>query len=129
MEIVRILNLINVSYKRNVKSMTIYTNNTKIRPILDCLVSEGAISNYSFFEEGTSRCLSVKMKYYRSLPAIKSIKPQNKVYKTYAQSRYRLLRNDRLDLNLKIVSTTQGIMTNTQAKAKGLGGRLICSVF
>ena len=129
MGVVRILNLISASYKRNETYMTVYTKNTKIRPILDCLIAEGAISNYSYFKRGSIDCLTVKLKYYRLRPAVPKIKAKKQVYVDYDDSSYRLIKKDHLGFNLKIVTTTHGIMTNKQAKAKGLGGRTICTLF
>ena len=129
MGVERVLNLISASYKRNETYMTVYTKNTKIRPILDCLLAEGAISNYSYFKRGSSDCLTIKLKYYKNRPAVPKIKAKKKVYRDYTDSSYKLIKKDHLGLNLKVVTTTQGIMTNTQAKAKGLGGRIICTLF
>ncbi len=97
--------------------------------ILDVLKSEGYISNY-FIEKNknNTQTLKVDLKYYEGIPVIKEIKrvskPGRRVY-----SRASSIPRIQNGLGLAILSTPQGVMTDTEARKNNLGGEIICKVF
>ena len=104
--------------------------NSKFRAkILDILKQEGYISDYKFLTNKDNKgSLSVDLKYNNGMPVIKEIKriskPGRRIY-AKAESIPKIQNG----LGLAIVSTSKGIMTDTDARTKKVGGELICKVF
>ena len=104
--------------------------NSKFRiKILDVLKKEGYIANYKILsDEKKKTSLSVDLKYYNGLPVIKEIKrvskPGRRIY-----ARASSIPKIQNGLGLAIVSTSRGIMTDTDARSKNVGGEIICKVF
>ena len=97
--------------------------------ILDILKQEGYISNYKFLSDSNNKgTLVVDLKYNNGLPVIKEIKrvskPGRRIY-AKADSIAKIQNG----LGLAIVSTSQGIMTDNDARSKNIGGEIICRVF
>ena len=97
--------------------------------VLDVLQSEGYIRGYAEveFKDG-QRELEIELKYHEGRPVIRELKrvstPGRRVYASV-----RDLRPHRSGLGLSIVSTPQGVMTDTNAREKNVGGEVICRVF
>ncbi|HJN51760.1 MAG: 30S ribosomal protein S8 [Pseudomonadales bacterium] len=91
------------------------------------LKEEGFIVDYSVSEE-TKASLTIELKYQDGKPVIEEIKrisrPGLRQYKRT---------NDipliRAGLGIVILSTNRGVMTDRAARAAGLGGEILCSVF
>lgn len=97
--------------------------------IAQVLKDEGYIEDFAVAElENNKRELSVSLKYFRGQPVIKEIKrisrPGLRQYK--AKDELPTLRGG---LGIYIVSTNKGLMSDRAARASGVGGELICSVF
>ncbi len=97
--------------------------------ILDVLKQEGYISNYKLLPDTKNKnSLVVDLKYYNGLPVIKEIKrvsrPGRRVY-AKAESIPKIQNG----LGLAIVSTSMGIMSDSDARMKKVGGEIICRVF
>ena len=97
--------------------------------ILEILKQEGYISNYKLLPDSKNKSsLVVDLKYYNGLPVIKEIKrvsrPGRRVY-ARADSIPKILNG----LGLAIVSTSMGIMSDSDARMKKVGGEIICRVF
>ena len=97
--------------------------------ILDVLKQEGYISNYKLLSDTKNKnSLVVDLKYYNGLPVIKEIKrisrPGRRVY-AKADSIPKIQNG----LGLAIVSTSMGIMSDSDARIKKVGGEIICRVF
>ena len=97
--------------------------------VLDVLKSEGYISNYKPLSDNDNKeSLLVDLKYNNGLPVIKEIKrisrPGRRIY-AKADSIARIQNG----LGLAIVSTSKGIMSDTDARTKNIGGEIICRVF
>ena len=109
---------------------TVNIPNSKVRArILDVLKAEGYISDYKFLsDEKNSNFLLVNLKYNNGIPVIKEIsrvsKPGRRIY-TKADS----IEKIKSGLGLAIVSTSMGIMSDKDARAKNVGGEIICRVF
>ena len=118
---------------RNAQLRTL--NNVKIpsskfrAKILDVLKREGYISNYKpLLDHKNKGSLLVDLKYNMGSPVIKEIKrvsrPGRRIY-AKADSIARIQNG----LGLAIVSTSKGIMSDTDARTKNIGGEIICRVF
>ncbi len=79
-------------------------------------------------EEGMPKMLTLDLKYHSGAPAISSITRESKPgHRSYRKS-------DNLPkvlngFGIAIISTSQGIMTVSEAKKKGIGGEVLCSVY
>ena len=97
--------------------------------ILEILRSEGYINNF-FIEknDNNKNILKVDLKYYEGNPVIKEIKrvskPGRRVY-----SRATSLPKIHNGLGLAIISTSKGIMSDSEARKNNIGGEIICRVF
>ena len=97
--------------------------------VLDVLQTEGFIRGYAEVEfKGGMKELEIELKYHEGRPVIRELKrvstPGRRVYASV-----RDLRPHRSGLGLSIVSTPQGVMTDTSAREKNVGGEVICRVF
>ncbi len=97
--------------------------------ILEVLKQEGYISNYKLLPDSKNNSsLVVDLKYYNGLPVIKEIKrvsrPGRRVY-----ARADSIPKIQNGLGLAIVSTSMGIMSDSDARMKKVGGEIICRVF
>ena len=97
--------------------------------VLEVLKQEGYISNYKLLPDSKNKSsLVVDLKYYKGLPIIKEIKrvssPGRRVY-----ARADSIPKIQNGLGLAIVSTSMGIMSDSDARMKNVGGEIICRVF
>ena len=95
--------------------------------IAKVLKDEGYITGYSVDDNGNKPLLNIDLKYYQGKPVIEEIKrvsrPGLRIYKS----------NDELPkiqngLGIAIISTSKGVMTDSQARAANQGGEVICTV-
>lgn len=105
--------------------------NSKLRiRVLDVLQAEGFIRGYAEVEfKGTGRKeLEIELKYHEGQPVIRELKrvstPGRRVYASVSD-----LKPHRNGLGVAIVSTPQGVMTDTTAREKNVGGEVLCQVF
>ena len=114
---------------RVLNNVTIPSSKFRIR-ILDVLKQEGYIANYKILSDNKNKkeSLLVDLKYSNGLPVIKEIKriskPGRRIY-AKADSITKIQNG----LGLAIISTSMGIMSDTDAKTKNIGGEIICRVF
>lgn len=97
--------------------------------VLEVLQTEGFIRGYAEVEfKGGRRELEIELKYHEGRPVIRELTristPGRRVYASVRE-----LRPHRSGLGLSIVSTPQGVMTDTNAREKNVGGEVICRVF
>ena len=97
--------------------------------ILEVLKKEGYIIDFNINNgKEKKKFLSVDLKYYEGQPVIKEIKriskPGRRVY-SKATSIPKVLNG----LGLAILSTSKGVMSDTDAIKNNLGGEIICKVF
>ena len=113
---------------RLLKTIDVPSSNFRLK-ILEVLKIEGFITNY-FIEKNknNTQTLKVDLKYYEGVPVIKEIKrvskPGRRVY-----SRASSIPRIQNGLGLAILSTPQGVMTDTEARKNNIGGEIICKVF
>ncbi|MEM7468078.1 MAG: 30S ribosomal protein S8 [Pseudomonadota bacterium] len=102
-------------------------SNKKIA-IAEVLQQEGYITGYEKDDSGTHPQLVIKLKYYGGKPVIDRIKresrPGLRVYRGKDD-----LPSIVGGLGIAIVSTSRGVMTEREARAQGIGGEVICSVY
>ena len=118
---------------RNAQSRSL--NNVKIpsskfrAQILDILKKEGYISGYKILSDVKNKgSLSVDLKYNDGLPVIKEIKRVSKPgRRVYAKATS--IPKIQNGLGLAIVSTSKGIMSDSEARTQKIGGEIICRVF
>jgi len=113
---------------RNLHSVIIPSSKFRAK-ILDVLKGEGYISDYKFNSGKKNKgTLLVNLKYNNGSPVIKEIrrisKPGRRIY-TKADSIPKI----QSGLGIAIVSTSMGIMTDSDARSKNVGGEIICKVF
>lgn len=99
--------------------------------ITKILFEKGYILNYKFEdEEGPQGIIKIALKYHpeTKVPAIKAIqrisKPGLRKYAGHTDIP-RILNG----LGIAIVSTSQGLMTDKEAKQKNIGGEIVCYVY
>ena len=111
---------------RSKPSVTMPTSNIKVA-ICRVLEDEGFILGHSV-SEGPKAELTVELKYFEGAPVIEEIKrvsrPGLRNYKGQGD-----LPSVRGGLGVAIVSTNKGVMTDRAARAAGIGGEVLCTVF
>ena len=113
---------------RSLNKIEIPFSNFRLK-ILEVLKKEGYIVNFNI-DDGKNKIKSilVDLKYYEGQPVIKEIKriskPGRRVY-SRADSIPRVLNG----LGLAILSTSKGVMSDTEAVKNNLGGEIICRIF
>lgn len=91
------------------------------------LSDEGYIGGYSV-NENAKRELTVELKYYEGKPVIAEIDRVSRPgLRNYAGKT--ALPTVRGGLGVAIVSTSKGVMTDRAARAAGVGGEVLCTVF
>jgi len=96
--------------------------------IAEVLKKEGYIVDYKVDGEGAAKELRIELKYFRGKPVIERVwrvsRPGLRIYKTKDQ-----LPSIIGGLGVAIVSTSKGLMSDRDARAQGIGGEIICSVY
>ena len=91
------------------------------------LRDEGYIGDYATDGEDAARTLTIELKYFEGRPVIERIerssRPGLRVYRGKEQLP-RVLGG----LGIAIVSTSAGVMSDAQARDKGVGGEVLCVV-
>ena len=91
------------------------------------LKDEGYITDYAVDGEGADKSLNVELKYFEGVPVIESIqrasRPGLRIYRGKDE-----LPKVLGGLGVAIVSTSAGVMSDRQAREKGIGGEVICIV-
>ena len=110
------------------RNQSVAVPNSKVkRSILKVLEDEGYISGYAATDEVKSS-INIDLKYHNGKPVIEEIqrvsRPGLRIYKDCDA-----LPTVRGGLGIAIVSTNKGVMTDAQARAAGVGGEVLCTVF
>ena len=95
--------------------------------ICEVLEEEGFIQGYQV-DEAAKPVLTVTLRYYNGSPVIEEIarvsRPGLRVYRSCEE-----LPKVRGGLGVAIVSTNRGLLTDRAARAAGVGGEVVCTVF
>jgi small subunit ribosomal protein S8 len=97
--------------------------------VLEVLQSEGYIRGFAVTEHASGQAeLEVELKYFDGEPGIREIKrvskPGRRVYASVGD-----LPTIYNGLGVAIMSTSKGVMSDTQARENNVGGEVICTVF
>ena len=107
-------------------SVTMPASNIKAA-VAKVLKDEGYIADYRVEGEGAKRELTVDLKYFEGAPVIERIqrvsRPGLRIYRG-KDDIPRVLGG----LGVAIVSTSAGLMSDREARAKGIGGEVLCVV-
>lgn len=91
------------------------------------LEDEGYITSFATGGEGASRSLTVELKYFDGVPVIENIRRESRPGLRKYRGKEDLPRVLG-GLGVAIVSTSAGVMSDRQAREKGVGGEVICIV-
>lgn len=96
--------------------------------IAKILQKEGYVGQVTEETEGWKKVITVELKYDNNEPAIRSIKriskPGRRVYVGSKELPVVLS-----DMGIVILSTSQGVMTNKEARKRKLGGEILCEIY
>jgi small subunit ribosomal protein S8 len=109
-----------------IKTVSMPSAATKVA-VAQVLKDEGYITDFTVSDDAKP-LLTIELKYFEDKPVIEEIKrisrPGLRQYKG---------KNDipvvRQGLGIVILSTNKGVMTDRAARAAGVGGELLCTVF
>jgi small subunit ribosomal protein S8 len=109
-------------------SLIIPCSKLKVR-IADVLKTEGYIKSFRVISEGKHKQIKIFLKYdQRGKPIVDGLKrvsrPSCRIY-TGHEKIPKVLNG----YGISILSTSKGIMTDTQARELNLGGEILCSVW
>ncbi len=92
------------------------------------LKEEGYVGDFSLSDESGKPRLAIALKYYQGKPVIAEIdrvsRPGLRRYSAKDE-----LPSVRAGLGVAIVSTSKGVMSDRAARAAGVGGEVLCTVF
>ena len=107
-------------------SVTLPSSKQKLA-VAKVLEQEGYLASVATETVDGKNLLTLELKYYQDRPVIERLqrvsRPGLRIFKRVDQ-----LPVVQGGLGVAIVSTSQGVMTNVQAKAKGHGGEVLCIV-
>ena len=107
-------------------SVTMPSSSAKVA-VARVLKDEGYITDFSTEEDGARTSLTVELKYFEGQPVIEHIarvsKPGLRIYRGRQE-----LPKVQGGLGVSIVSTSAGVMSDREAREKGIGGEVICVV-
>jgi len=92
------------------------------------LKDEGYVDGFSATSDSGKPRLAIDLKYYLGKPVIAEInrvsRPGLRTYSGRGE-----LPSVRTGLGVAIISTSQGVMTDRAARAAGVGGEVLCTVY
>ncbi|MDB2533681.1 30S ribosomal protein S8 [Porticoccaceae bacterium] len=95
--------------------------------VAQVLQDEGYIASYSVTAE-VKPSLTIELKYFEGKPVIEEITRVSKPsLRSYVGSND--LPKVRSGLGIAVISTSKGVMTDRAARAAGIGGEVLCTVF
>ena len=97
--------------------------------VLKVLKKEGFIRGYTINKDKDNKpLLLIELKYFEGKPAIKEIKRASRPgLRLYSSKKDMPLNYG--GLGISIVSTSQGLMSDHEARNANIGGEILCSVF
>ena len=91
------------------------------------LKDEGYITGFATEGDGAAKTLTVELKYFEGVPVIERLertsRPGLRIYRGKEE-----LPKVLGGLGIAIVSTSAGVMSDRQAREKGIGGEVLCIV-
>lgn len=96
--------------------------------VLEVLLAEGYLRSVKDAELAGHKAFEVELKYYNGKPVMNEIKRiSTPGLRQYSSSKE--LPQVRNGLGVAIISTSQGVMTDTSARSANLGGEVLCTIF
>ena len=109
------------------KAMVVMPASRLKQAIAKVLKQEGYIADFATNDE-VKKQLTITLKYFEGKPVIEEISRYSRPgLRAYASADE--MPNVRGGLGVAIVSTNLGVITDRVARAKGVGGEVICTVF
>ena len=109
------------------KNVSIPSSKLKVA-ITEILKDQGYITDYEVIQKDVQPELNIKLRYFEGQHAIKEInrvsKPGRRVY--VSADRLPRIKNG---LGTAIISTSQGLMNEKQARKNNIGGEFVCSLY
>jgi small subunit ribosomal protein S8 len=94
----------------------------------DILKNQGFISNYEKVEEGPQGTLRLTLRYSEGKPSVLGLRRVSRPgLRRYAGATE--LPRVKNGLGIAIISTSQGLMTDKEARSKNVGGEVLCFVW
>jgi small subunit ribosomal protein S8 len=111
------------------KSTTITPASKLRRWVLEVLADEGYIRGFEETKDANGHpAIEISLKYYEGEPVIRELKrvskPGRRVYLGKDS-----IPQVRQGLGVSIVTTSKGVMSDANARANGIGGEVLCTVF
>jgi len=98
--------------------------------ITEILYTQGYILKYKFEDDSKQGVIKIALKYdpQSKVPAIESLERVSRPgLRTYSKPQdFKRVKNG---LGISIISTSQGVMTDKEAKTKNVGGEVLCNVY
>jgi small subunit ribosomal protein S8 len=113
-----------------VSQATVSMPSSKLKEsIASILASEGFVDSYDVQPSGPGRELTVRLKYgsnrEKVITGIKRVsKPGHRIYRPAGE-----LPRAQGGLGVVVVSTSQGLLTDREARRRRLGGEIVCEVW
>ncbi len=96
--------------------------------IAKILQKEGYVATVNETVDGFRKTLTIGLKYENGMPVVHEVKrvskPGRRVYAKFDKLPHVLS-----GIGMAIISTPNGLMTNKEARARKLGGEVICEIF
>lgn len=107
-------------------SVSMPSSNAKVA-VAKVLKDEGYVTDYSVEADGAKNVLTIELKYFEGKAVIEQVKrvskPGLRIYRSMDE-----LPKVLGGLGVAIVSTSAGVMSDKQAREKGIGGEVLCIV-
>jgi small subunit ribosomal protein S8 len=98
--------------------------------ITEILYTQGYILKYKFEDDSKQGIIKIALKYdpQTKAPAIESLERVSRPgLRTYSKPlNFKRVQNG---LGISIISTSLGVMTDKEAKAKNVGGEVLCNIY
>lgn len=114
--------------RAGIAEITMPSSKAKVA-VAEVLKAEGYIETVAVQDgDGGRRELSLALKYYQGRPVIEEIRRISRPGLRHYRGKDEIPKLNG-GLGIYILSTNKGVMTDRAARAAGVGGELICSVF
>jgi small subunit ribosomal protein S8 len=109
------------------KVVEIPSSNVK-RAISDVLVKQKFIDSYEVIADSSKKTIRITLKYFEGQPVISGLrrisKPGLRIYSS-SDKLPRVMNG----LGISVVSTSQGVLSDKEARAIGVGGEVLCYIW
>jgi small subunit ribosomal protein S8 len=120
------LTCIRNAHQRNKPEVAMPSSKLKAS-VAKVLQDEGYINGFNISDD-VKPTLTVELKYFEGKPVIEEIQRMSKPSLRQYRGRNELPQV-RSGLGIAIISTSKGVMTDRAARAAGVGGEILCTVF